>query len=202
MNNNLRRVAFFIRAYNDLDHYTPVIAEFIIKKENPLIIVYTDLQIDNDYRFLYLKTLGDFEIIKDIDSEYVESTKKKGFFDSLYKKLYSLKRNRKKFIGKIYRKLFFTCKKEIEFLKSKNIGVCAFEWSTPFSRGEIVEKYFFAAKGIGVTTVALPHGCNLFFYPDANSGYRWTTQKGVIPDESDRNLFDYYICPHIHLYNH
>ena len=193
MNNNLRRVAFFIRAYNDLDHYTPVIAEFILKKENPLIIVYTDLQIDNDYRFLYLKTLGDFEIIKDIDSEYVESTKKKGFFDSLFKKLYLLKRNRKKFIGKIYRKLFFNCKKEIEFLKSKNIGVCAFEWSTPFSRGEIVEKYFFAAKGIGITTVALPHGCNLFFYPDANSGYRWTTQKGVIPDESDRNLFDYYI---------
>ncbi len=193
MNNNLRRVAFFIRAYNDLDHYTPVIAEFILKKENPLIIVYTDLEIDNDYRFLYLKTLGDFEIIKDIDSQYVESTKKKGFFNILFKKFYSIKRNRKKLIGKIYRKLFFSCKKEIEFLKSKNIGVCAFEWSTPFSRGETVEKYFFAAKGIGITTVALPHGCNLFFYPDANSGYRWTTQKGVIPDESDRKLFDYYI---------
>jgi hypothetical protein len=163
LNNKLRRVAFFVRAYNDLDHLTPLVAEFILKKENPLIVVYTDLDVDNDYRFIYLKSLGDFEIIKEMDMEYVEFSKKRGFFHNLFKKFYLLKRNRKKFIGKIYRKLFFNCAKQIEFLKSNNIGICAFEWSTPYSRGELVEKYFFAAKGIGITTIALPHGCNLFF---------------------------------------
>ena len=71
MNNKLRRVAFFVRAYNDLDHLTPLVAQFIIKKENPLIVVYTDLDVDNDYRFIYLKSLGDFEIIKEMDIEYV-----------------------------------------------------------------------------------------------------------------------------------
>ena len=57
----------------------------------------------------------------------------------------------------------------------------------------MIEKYFFAAKGTGVTTIALPHGCNLFLNPDVNLGYRWNAQKGIAPDESDRNLFDYYI---------
>ena len=191
MKNTPRRVA--VRAYNYLDHYTPVIAEFILKNENPIIIIFTDLDVDNDYRFIYLKSLGELEIIKDIDLEYVESSKKGGFFHNLFKKFYSLKRNRKKFIGKIYRKLFFNCKKQIAFLKENNIGTCAFEWSTPFSRGELIEKYFFAAKGTGVTTIALPHGCNLFLNPDVNLGYRWNAQKGIAPDESDRNLFDYYI---------
>ena len=33
------RTAFFIRAYNDVDHFVPLIAEFIKKKENPLIVL-------------------------------------------------------------------------------------------------------------------------------------------------------------------
>ena len=80
MKNNSRRVAFFVRAYNDLDHYTPVIAEFILKNENPIIIIFTDSDVDNDYRFIYLKSLGELEIIKDIDLEYAESSKKEVFF--------------------------------------------------------------------------------------------------------------------------
>ena len=55
MNNKSRRVAFFIRSYNDVDHFVPLIAEFILKKENPIIIINSDFKIDNDYRFMYLK---------------------------------------------------------------------------------------------------------------------------------------------------
>ena len=71
--------------------------------------------------------------------------------------------------------------------------MCAFEWSTPFARGELIEKYFFAAKGIGITTIAIPHGCNVFLNSDVTVGYRKLIQRGIIPDQSDTSLFDYYI---------
>jgi len=194
LNNKFNRVAFFIRSYNDVDHFVPLIAEFILKKENPIIIINSDFKLDHDYRFLYLKKLGNLEVIYDIDEEYVKFSKKKeGFFFKIFKKYYNLKRSKKSFIGKFYRYFFFNCKDQVAFLKSKNIGICAFEWSTPFARGELVEKYFFAAKGIGITTIAIPHGCNVFLNSDVTSGYRKLIYKGIIPDQSDTNLFDYYI---------
>ena len=194
MNNKFNRVAFFIRSYNDVDHFVPLIAEFILKKENPIIIINSDFKLDHDYRFLYLKKLGNLEVIYDIDEEYVKFSKKKeGFFFKIFKKYYNLKRSKKSFIGKFNRYFFFNCKDQVAFLKSKNIGICAFEWSTPFARGELVEKYFFAAKGIGITTIAIPHGCNVFLNSDVTSGYRKLIYKGIIPDQSDTNLFDYYI---------
>lgn len=193
MNNQFKRTAFFLRAYNDVDQISPLIAEFILNKENPLIIITSDMDLENDYRFNYLKTLGDFEIVKNLDKEHVKFSQKKNFFQKLLNRLYLLKRNRKSFFGKIYRYFFFDCKVQVEFLKLKNVGVCVFEACSPYERGIFIEKYFLAAKGIGITTIALPHGCNLFLNPDVTIGYRKLIYKGVVQDQSDRNLFDYYI---------
>lgn len=193
MNSRNKRVAFFVRAYNDADHFVPLIAEFILKEENPLVVINTDLDIDNDYRFNYLKTLGNFEVFRDPDEEYIKFSKKNGFIHNILQKFYLLKRNRKSLLGRIHRYLFYSCKDQIEFLRSKNVSICAFEWSTPYARGELVEKYFFAAKGIGITTIAIPHGCNIFLNSDVTSAYRGLVQKGKIPDQSDTKLFDYYI---------
>lgn len=118
---------------------------------------------------------------------------KKKLFSRLLDKFYLIKRNRKNLIGKLYRKLFFNCEKQVDILRDKNIGVCAFEWGTPFERGVILEKYFFAAKGMGITTIAIPHGCNIFLNSDVTIGYRKLMEKGVIPEKSDSSLFDYYI---------
>ena len=49
---------------------------FIKKKENPLIVLTTDLDFENDYRVKYLKTLGDFEIFRDKDHEFIEYEKR------------------------------------------------------------------------------------------------------------------------------
>ena len=104
-----------------------------------------------------------------------------------------MKRNPSRIIGKIYRKLFFNCYKEIKFLREKNISACVFEWSTPYSRGIIHEKFFKAAKGIGVTTFCIPHGCNIYKDSDVTQGYTDTIKKGVIPDQRFRNEYDYYV---------
>jgi len=193
MNYKYDRVAFFIRAYNDVDHFVPLIAQFILKKENPLVIINTDLNIEDDYRFNYLKSLGNVETIFDVDHEYVNFSKNKGFIQNFLKKIYILRRNRKSILGRLYRNIFFDCKEQMQLLRSKNIRICAFEWSTPYARGELIEKYFFAAKGIGITTIAIPHGCNIFLNSDVTEGYRKKIQMGILPDQSDTKLFDYYI---------
>lgn len=193
MNNQFKRTAFFLRAYNDVDQISPLIAEFILNNENPLVVITSDMDLENDYRFNYLKSLGNIEIVKNLDQEHVKFSQKKNFFRKILNRLYLLKRNRKTIFGKIYRYFFFDCKDQVEFLKLKNIGICIFEACSPFERGIFVEKYFLAAKGIGITTIALPHGCNLFLNPDVTIGYRKLIYKGKVQDQSDRNLFDYYI---------
>ena len=85
LKNRLKRTAFFIRAYNDVDHFSPLIAEFILNKENPVVVINTDLEIDNDYRFKYLKTLGTFEIFQDPDDKYIKYSKGKGFLNKILK---------------------------------------------------------------------------------------------------------------------
>ena len=188
------RTAFFIRAYNDVDHFVPLLAEFIKKKENPLVVLTTDLDFENDYRVRYLKTLGDFEIFRDKDHEFIEYEKRDTFLKKLSSRIYSIKRNRKGFIGSLYRKLYFDCSKQLNFLKKKNISECVFEWCSPFERGEILEKYFTAAKGIGLKTISIPHGCNIFMNSDVTIGYRLNTLKGKeFVDPKDRKKFDYYV---------
>lgn len=190
---NQDRVAFFIRAYNDVDHFVPVIAEFIKKNENPIIVVTSDIELENDYRIVYLKTLGVFEIFKDIDFDFINASKRGTILSKILSKFYSLKRNRKGLIGKLHRKLFYNASKQLDFLHSNNISTCVFEWSTPFDKGEVLEKYFLAATGIGLTTIAIPHGCNIFINSDVNIGYRKMIMKGNLVDQQDRDLFDYFI---------
>ena len=188
-----KRTAFFIRAYNDVDHFVPLIAEFIKKNENPLIVLTTNIDFENDYRIIYLRNLGDFEIFRDEDKDFINYEVRDTFFSKLSSRLYSIRRNRRGIIGRYYRKLRFNCKKELDFLINKNIGACIFEWCSPFERGEVLERYFIAAIGIGLKTISIPHGCNIFINSDVTTGYRNETMKGRLINAKDRNLFDYYV---------
>ena len=80
MYNKYKRTAFFLRAYNDVDQISPLIAEFVLNKENPLVVITSDIDLENDYRFNYLKGLGDIEIVRNLDTEYVKFSKKKKYF--------------------------------------------------------------------------------------------------------------------------
>ncbi len=192
--NNTSRTLFFIRAYNDLDHFSPIIWKFIREKSNPIVIFHTDLDFENDYRIKILKAEGDFEIYRFLDKEYVKYQKNKNnFLFRILKKLYKLKQNPKKLYGKVHKRFFFDCSEEIKFLKKHNVSQCVFEWGTPYSRGEVIEKFFKAAKTTGVTVFSIPHGCNIYSHPDVNIGYRDLSIKGMTIDASHRNEYDYYI---------
>lgn len=189
-----KKTIFFIRAYNDLDHFSPIIWKFIREKSKPIVIFHADLDYENDYRIKILNAAGDFEIHNIFDKGYVKYQKNStGIISKFLKKLYNLKRNPDSYFGKIHRRIFFNCSNEIDFLRENNIGQCVFEWSTPYSRGEVVEKFFKAAKTTGVTTISIPHGCNIYTDPDVNIGYRSLSKKGKIVNATRRNEYDYYI---------
>ena len=104
-----RRVAFFMRAYNDIDHFAPVIAEFIKRQENPLVVFTSEIEFENDYRIIYLKTLGDCEFFKDVDFEFVKASKR----DTLFQKFivnFILSREIEVDFRKNKRRLFYNCK--------------------------------------------------------------------------------------------
>ena len=75
----------FYATYNDIDHFAPVIAEFIKRQENPLVVFTSEIEFENDYRIIYLKTLGDCEFFKDVDFEFIKTSKR----DTLFSKIYS-----------------------------------------------------------------------------------------------------------------
>jgi hypothetical protein len=188
------RTAFFLRAYNDIDHIAPVIWKFIKKGEKPIVIFHTDVDYENDYRIKFLLSEGEVEIIRDLDAKYLRFQKvSKSLLYRINYKLYRLKRNPRTFLGRLHRKFSFDCSNEVEFLLKNEISQCVFEWGTPFERGEVINKYFIAAKGQGITTLCLPHGCNMFTHSDVNEGYRALMIKGGIADQSFRREYDYYV---------
>lgn len=194
MESKYDNIVFFVRAYNDLDHFVPIIWKFIKEGKSPIVIFYTDIDYKDDYRIKILKRAGDFEIYNFFDNEYVKyQNNSNGIFFKFFKKLYNLKRDPDSFVGKVHRRLFFDCSDEINFLKKNSVRQCVFEWSTPYSRGEVVEKFFKAAKTTGLTTISIPHGCNIYTHPDVNIGYRSLSKRGKIVDASHRNEYDYYI---------
>jgi hypothetical protein len=193
MPKNNQRTLFFIRAYNDLDHFSPIIAEFLKQDEEPIIITYAGLDLSQDYRVQYLRSLGEIKIEHMPDEKYIASVRTNNIVQKILAILYSIKRGRSNLIGKIYRKLFFDCTYETNYLRTHSISACIFEWGTPFVRGELIERFFVAAKGLGLKTIAIPHGLNVFLNSDVTRGYRKTFNKGILPDNRDRSLYDYYV---------
>lgn len=189
----MKKFLFFLRAYNDFDHLAPLIWKCLEKGDEPVIMLTTNFKIEDDYRFKLINQDKNVRVIYDVDKVFEKHFKAKTFIQKFNRKIYMLRRRPNSFIGKVYRKLFYNLSSEMNFLRKENFHACIFEWSTPFARGDKIEKYFIASKALGIKTLALPHGCNIFVNSDVTSGYRDSLIKGKFVDQSETNLFDYYI---------
>ena len=189
----MKKFIFFVRAYNDFDHFAPLIWKCIQKGDAPTILITTSLTIEEDYRFKLINSNEKVRVIYDIDETFEKHFKAKTFIEKVIRRFYFLRRDNNSFIGKMYRRWFFDLSDQLTFLRKESFHSCIFEWSTPYARGDMIEKYFFAAKALGITTFALPHGCNIFVNSDVTYGYRESFNRGKLVDQSSTRLFDYYI---------
>ena len=180
---------YFLKAYNDLDHFSPMIFKELSDGRAPRVLVFSDQRFKADYRLAYLKKCGLAEV-DFLSSDSISASKKKSLILGYWRQF----TGPHGFIGKVIRRFFLDCTYEIDYLNSHNIGALVLEWSTPYSNGLGVERFFRAAKGLGVRTLALPHGCNINTHPDVSLGYRKNIQKGKFLDTpGDRGMFDYYV---------
>jgi len=197
------RTLFILNTFNDIDHISPVIWKFIQKGEKPIVIFHSSYDYKKDYRIQFLQREGELEIYPMPDGKFeryraeLGSKKTNSLLERIRSKkakwyLYRL-RNRQSFFGKLYRRFRFDCSFEMDWLREKNISAAVFEWNTPAGSGEVLERIFYAAKGLGIPTFSIPHGCNIYLNSDINKIYRTNMVKGILPDFTDRNEFDHYV---------
>jgi hypothetical protein len=170
---------FFVRAFNDIDHMTPVVWK--MSRDNFPVTVYClnpDYDIDNDYRLNFLKKLGvkvDF-IYNDFDQELGSLNKILRFF---FFKSYSLGRRWNSesqkglliILGRLFQKLgsgLFKLTKKIFYgprwtrniLRQSGAQALCFDHVRP--KQLIIDNLLGAAEEMSVATLALPHGVYLY----------------------------------------
>ena len=177
---------FFIRAFNDIDHMTPVIWK--MAQGNHPVAVYCmnpEYDIKNDYRLNFLKNLG-----IQVDLLYNHFDQKLGSLHSILRfltlKSYSIARwfdrisdlfmitvfgrlsQMSHRLGlKLYeliRKNYYDNQWARGVLKRSGARVLCFDWVRP--RQYVVDVLITEAKNLGIPTLALPHGVFIYTNED------------------------------------
>ena len=198
---------FFIRAFNDIDHITPVVWK--MKRGNYPVAVYCinpAYDIPSDYRLNFLRQLG----IK-VDSIYNVFNQQIGWLPQIIRFLFlrcldvrkafdrgggpllsflskafgRLAKNTDSWLFNLLRNKFYDSNWAKNFLAQSQAQVLCFDWIRPHKY--VVESLLKAAKAMSIPTVALPHGVFLYTNDFVQTGSKKAGQF-------DRyNHFDYII---------
>ncbi len=194
------RPLFILRAYNDIDHISPLIYQYVIEGQRPVVLFNSSQNFMEDERIKFIKSAGDVEIIIKPDlmhEKYVNflgSANKKNFIKKISSKIYYQLLKRDSFFGKLFRHMFLDFSNEYKFLKEKKIGTLIVEWGNPFVKGFNFEKIIVCAKAIGIPIFSLPHGLNIFLNSDLHQdSINALKQKGQITTFKNWNFYDYVV---------
>lgn len=173
---------FFVRAFNDIDHITPIVWK--MNRDNYPVAVYCinpEYDIQNDYRLNFLKGLGikvDF-IYNDSDQSLglthrimrflflrsydlqrkLDINFRSSFSIPLYK-LRELVRRTGNQVYKLTRKSFYNKNWALSILKQNGAEILCFDWIRP--ERYVVDVFLEAANEMSIPTLALPHGVYLY----------------------------------------
>ena len=173
---------FFVRAFNDIDHMTPVVWK-MARNKHPVAVYCLNAEYDirNDYRLNFLKKSG-----VPVDLLYNHFDEKLGRLHSILRfftvNSYALQRRLDKStessvafafrilrriahrIGlelyKLTRQKYYNNRWARQVLKRSGAKVLCFDWVRP--RQYVVDVLLTEAKKLGIPTMALPHG--VFIY--------------------------------------
>lgn len=196
----MSRPLFILRAYNDIDHIAPLIHYYIKKDLNPLVLLNSSTNFDEDPRVKLLISSGKVEFLKQPDhihERYVNhlgSERKLSTYKYIANRIYYQILQRNTLFGKFIRRFFFDYSDIYFFLKSKNITTLFVEWGNPYNKGINFEKLIVCAKSIGIPIFCLPHGQNIFLNSDIHqNSINLVKKRGLLTDFSTWNFYDYII---------
>jgi len=165
-----KKLLVFLRAYNDIDHITPILYKWLTITDIPVdIVITTEKHLLYDYRIEFLKTFQNLTVhfIDDFLSKAEQKLKRigeivdKGYslrkYNPIRMGLSIFKRIFKRDISKEILKKFNN--KSIERIFEATIGnvtnrIVIFDWTYT----NYVKKVIKAAKDRGIKTISLPHG--------------------------------------------
>jgi len=186
--NENKKIFFFLRHNNDIDHIVPVIYKWLsqenIKTE---VIVTTNRKYLNDYRVNILKKFKHVNIVYIAD--LFKSPSRAFLFSVFYYKFdtkWDMFFKRNKLIKKIVDRTIRDIAKKI-YGNTKN-AVVAFDWITVYFVQQMVK----IAQERNYTTVSLPHGDRPYvsFFETLNS-----LNYGVLNSFKKSEIFDYVVVP-------
>ena len=173
----MSKYLFHLASYNDVDHITPIIYQFLKNNNVVKILFISKFDYKNDCRINFLKKYRNLEIA---NLTKIEKIKRTIFFSSLSQRLQT-KLN-------INRLVLFLL--NILWPNRRIIGVNSviYGWAAPYLPN------LFEAKYQGIKVVSIPHGQSVFCNIDINPRYKKIySERGHYFDFSPRNIFDKYI---------
>jgi len=192
----MKKVIFFLRHNNDIDHISPVIYKWITTKNIPVDIVITSQKkFLNDYRIEYLSE--QVEALERTDVHFYHIT------DILSSKLkwdYNLCQFYLKHkIFKKFTRIESVTEKIVNYLISrqfKDVGLFCFDWTDNY----FTRTFCTFAKSLFIPTVTLPHGDVTFWnliQREEDINYAHSLQPYL-----KRSFFDYIVVPNQLCANH
>lgn len=171
------KVLFLLRAYNDLDHISPVIWKIASDGRQPVSFLFVSTKFSDDYRVKLIEEAGAKELISKKIDFYYQHLRPKLKIEIIQKVL-------DRFIGIYYGR---------EILTRNGIGCIVTEWGGPDGKG-MAPYYLRPARAMGLPTIAIPHGYHTWINNDFNLvSSRFIKNTGKLPQFSSRNLFTAYV---------
>lgn len=185
----MKKIVFFLRHNNDLDHIAPILHKWILTKNIATdIIITSDKFLLNDYRIRYLKEISKGR--QDINFYYITD-----FFGSYQKWLYKLYQIYSQYPNfEKHTTIKNSLDKVIESFMERYFinwsqGIVCFDWNSDYLTQQICVN----AKSKFFITVALPHGDEPYYNTiqrETNINY-----KDAIHIYEQQSFFDYIIVP-------
>ena len=184
----MKKIVFFLRHNNDIDHISPVIYKWILTKNIATdVIITSKRELLEDYRIKYLKMISKGRT--DINFYYITdllSTKLK--WDYNLCQFYSKHKYLKKFT-----RVEGATKKIVYYLISRHfrdVSLFCFDWTADY----FTRTFCTFARSLNIPTVALPHGGGEPYWNKIQREQDINYQQSLIP-YSKRSFFDYIIVP-------
>jgi len=189
-----QKAVFFVRAYNDIDHTTPVMYKLVTTTSVQVVIILkSSKNYLKDYRLKFLNKQNGVTIYHINEFNYlkgfkVEALNAKYLLEIIFLKILSYFSESKKreyqinFIENLFNKLFGDSGK----------GIVAIDWTARSEdKVSFANHVISAAKKRGIAQICLPHGDS----PDYNRMFKIETINYESIDHWGKNPFDIVVVP-------